>query len=166
MILASAVLLVAPACPKFKVSSSFFLSSVGNIFWSSLIVSPHLLFSFSNIVQCWSGAVFFSPRLIASRTRLTSASVNDFAINIFKSSIKLISAFLIVSSVLFLSPVTFSMTWFIYLNWASFHSVLYAFRSTIGKLSHQIPWLSPSLSCSVSSIVSGCWGSCSSSLRF
>ena len=78
-ILASAVFLVAPACPKCRVSSSFFRSSVGTIIRSSLNVNPLLLFSFSNVVRYWSGAMFFSPRLNASRTQLSSASVEDFA---------------------------------------------------------------------------------------
>ena len=164
-ILVSAVILIASASQKCRVSSGFFLSSVGTTIRSTLNVCPHLLFSFSNNVRYWSGAVFFSSRLIASRFRLRSASVEDFAIKVFKSSIKLNSAILIVPSVLFLSPVIFSMTWFICMNWASFSSVLYAFKSTIGKLWPRIIWLSPSLFCSVSSIVSGCWASCSSPLR-
>ena len=98
-ILASAVILVAPACPKGKVSSSFFRSSVGTTIRSSLNVSPHLLVTFSNAVRYWSGAVFFSPLRIASRTRFGSASVEDFAMSVFRSNIKLNSAFLMVSSV-------------------------------------------------------------------
>ena len=109
-ILASAVILVAPACPKCKVSNSFFLSSVGTTIRSSLNVSPHLLFSLSKFVRQCSGAVSLSSRLIASRTLFSSASVDDFAISVFRSSMKLNSAFLIVSSVFFWFPVTFSMT--------------------------------------------------------
>ena len=114
--LASAVILVAPACPKCSVSSSFFRSSVGTIIRSSLNVNPHLLFSFSNVVRYWSGAVFFLPRLIASRTLLNSASVEDFAMSVVKSNIKLNPAFLMVALVFFFSPVTFSMTWLIWIN--------------------------------------------------
>ena len=128
-------------------------------------MSAHLLFSFSNIVRYWPGAVFFSPRLFASRTRLSSASVDDFAINVFKSSIKFNSVFLIVSSVLFFSPVTFFNDLIFLYELGSFLSVLYAFKWTIGKLSPRITWLSPSLSCSVSSIISGCLHSCYSSIR-
>ena len=40
------------------------------------------------------------------------------------------------------------MIWFIWINCASFPSVLWAFRSTIGKLSPLIFWFSPSLSSS------------------
>ena len=107
--LASSVVFVAPALPKYNVSSGFFISSVGTIIWSSLNVRPHLFVYSSNVNRYASGAMFFSPCLVLSLILLSSASVADFAIRVFKSSIKLKSAaFLIVSPVAFLSPVFLS----------------------------------------------------------
>ena len=106
--LASSVVFVAPALPKYNVSSGFFISSDGTIVWSSLNVRPHLFVYSSNVSRYASGAMFFTPRLVVSLILLSSASVEDFAIRVFKSSIKLKSAFSIVSPVAFLSPVFLS----------------------------------------------------------
>ena len=144
--LVSVVIFLYPACLKCSVSISFSLNSLVTTIRSSLKVNPHLLLSFSNVVRYAIGAVFFSFRLIASLSLFNSASVADFAISVLGSSMKLNSAFLIVSSVAFLFPVMLSITWFIWINCVSFPSVLKAFKSTIGKLSPRIIWLSPSLS--------------------
>ena len=109
-----------------------------------------------------------SSLVSASFTRFSSASVADFAIRLFRSSMKSISAFLIVSSVTFFPSVTTPIIWLICTKCASFLSVLQFFRSTIGRLSPRMIWLSPSLygsfdcsSCNCSSI-----GICSCSSLF
>ena len=111
--------------PKCIVSINFFLSSVGTIIFSSLNVSPDLIDNFSNIGRYCSGAVtVWSPLFLASLTRLSSASVTGLPINVLRSSMKLNSAFFIVSLVAFLSPLILSITWLICMNCASFPSVL------------------------------------------
>ena len=108
---ASASILVVPSWPKCNVSNC------SQLYWdkifSSLNVRPHLLESFSNIGQYWSGAVFFSPLLMTSLTRLSSASVANFAMIVFKSSMKLNSALFIVSSAALIVPEIFRCLGFV-----------------------------------------------------
>ena len=77
-ILASIASFVAPECSNCILSSNVFLNSVGTIIRSSLYVRAHLLASFPNAGLYASRAVFFSPRLFASLTRLSLASVATF----------------------------------------------------------------------------------------
>ena len=93
--------------------SPIVLSSIGTKLFSSLNVRPHLLESFSNIGQYWSGAVFFSPLLMTSLTRLSSASVANFAMIVFKSSMKLNSALFNVSSAALIVPEIFRCLGFV-----------------------------------------------------
>ena len=151
-ILALVSIFVLPEWPKCKISSNLLLRSIGTTNWSSTNTRPHRIDSFSNTGLYPSGAVSQSSRLMLVLTRVNSGSIAVFKISVFKSSINSNSAFLILSSVIFLFAVRFPTMWLICMYLASLLSVLYLDRFTIGKLSPRIIMLSSSVSSSSCSI--------------
>ena len=139
-------------------SSSRLRRSTGTTIWSSMNTNPHRIESLSNTGLYPSGVVSLSSRLMLALTLVSSRSMAVFEISVFRSSINSNSAFFIVSSVIFLFPDNFPTIWFIWIQCASFPSVLNLLRSTIGKLSPLLITLSSS--------VSGCSGSISPSSGF
>ena len=114
-ILASAVILVKPAWPKCKMSSSRLRRSTGTTIWSSINISPHRMESFPNTGLYPSGVASLSSRLMLILTLLSSGSMAVLAIRVFKSTMNSNSAFFIVCSIIFCFRILLSHN-MIYLN--------------------------------------------------
>ena len=94
------------------VSFSVRSAQLCNLHWMSV---PTCSIVFRKLVGRGLVPLFFLL-VSASLIRFSSASVLDFSLSVFRSSIKMNSAFLITSSVAFLSCIILSITWFICIN--------------------------------------------------
>ena len=107
---------------------------------------PHRIDSFSNTCLYLSCAVSQSSRHMLILTRVSSGSIAVFEISVFKFSMNSNCAFFTFSSVVSLFVVRFPTKWLIWMFFASFPSVLYLLKSTIGQLSPRSIMLSSSVS--------------------